>query len=411
MSEFPLKEPTPDYEALEKVILGKEEPKRVHFVEEFVDVEVVDYIVQNMMEEDFPSLDEAFASVGSTSHLTSKIEKFLKGGPFKILDGKPDEIRIERDIAFYYRMGYDYVPDLAPWSYLGILFQQTAVNYDKSLQTRSLQRLARDTAPLSRGVRYWQEEKFGLIRSWEDFERFPWSKINLDILDLDTYYAYIKPRLPDGMKVAAIGALFNPGVVGTFFGFEDLCHFLYKQPDLVKAVVDEWGQLIYELYERVISYDCVGFLWHADDLGYKTQTLISPEHLRQYIFPWFKKYAELAHRHGKMFWLHSCGNVYSLMDDLIEDVGIDAKHSFEDEILPITEFMKQYGNRVAGLGGVDMDKLCRLEETSLRKYCRSILDSCMPIGRYAFGSGNTIANYVPVQNYLIMMEEGYRYGK
>ena len=72
---FPLKDPKPDFEALEAVVLGRAEPKRVHFVEEFADVEVVDYIVQNMMEEDFPSLDETWASAGSDSHLLAKAQK------------------------------------------------------------------------------------------------------------------------------------------------------------------------------------------------------------------------------------------------------------------------------------------------------------------------------------------------
>ena len=95
--------------------------------------------------------------------------------------------------------------------------------------------------------------------------------------------------------------------------------------------------------------------------------------------------------------------------ELVEDIGIDAKQSFEDSILPITSFMDTYGDRIAGLGGVDMDKLCRLDEPALRAYCRSILDHCMPKGRYAYGTGNTVANYVPIDNYLIMMDEGYRY--
>lgn len=68
--------------------------------------------------------------------------------------------------------------------------------------------------------------------------------------------------------------------------------------------------------------------------------------------------------------------------------------------MPVTSFKETYGDRVAALGGVDMDKLCRLSEDELRKYCRSVLDKCMPGGRYAYGSGNTIANYVPLKNLL-----------
>ena len=52
-----------------------------------------------------------------------------------------------------------------------------------------------------------------------------------------------------------------------------------------------------------------------------------------------------------------------------------------------------------------MDKLGRMNESELRNYVRGILDECMP-GRYALGSGNSIANYIPVENYFAMLDEG-----
>lgn len=97
------------------------------------------------------------------------------------------------------------------------------------------------------------------------------------------------------------------------------------------------------------------------------------------------------------------------MSDLIDDVKIDAKHSFEDTIIPVTEFKKKYGKRIATLGGVDVDKLARLPEDDLRKYIRNILSECTPSGKYAFGSGNSITNYIPIKNYLLMLEERLRY--
>ena len=56
-----------------------------------------------------------------------------------------------------------------------------------------------------------------------------------------------------------------------------------------------------------------------------------------------------------------------------------------------------------------MDRLARLEEPALRQYVRGILDECMP-GRFALGSGNTVANYIPVRNYLAMMDEARQWG-
>ena len=168
---------------------------------------------------------------------------------------------------------------------------------------------------------------------------------------------------------------------------------------------------MYDFYEEALAREVVGGICHLDDLGFKTGNMVSPDVLRKIFFPWFKKYAQLAHEHGKMFWLHSCGNVLEVMEDLTEDVGIDAFHSFQDAIMPVTEFKKRYGDRVAILGGVDVDKLARLERNNLRKYIRKILDECMPEGKYALGSGNSITNYIPVENYLIMLEESLIFGK
>jgi len=407
MRQFPLENPKPDFEALKSALLGEKQPKRVHIID-VADAEVIKHLTDALMEEDFPSMDESLFSGGSDSHRLKKLTGFLAGEGFKLIDGELDEIRIRRDIAFYYRMGLDIVPDFAPGLYMGSMIAALAA--EEGLAGGGA-RHAADTAQerLSRGQRNWQEEKTGIIRSWQDFERIPWDRVDLDVLEMDDYYRYFGEQLPNGMAVTAISGIFEPGLVGALFGFEDLCYFLYEQPDLVRAVAEKWGQLNFELYERMISAKCVGVLWHVDDMAYSKQTMISVEHLRELILPWLKKYADLAHDRDKMVWLHCCGNIYPLMEDLIEVVGFDAKHSFEDSVMPVAQHMETYGRRIAGLGGVDMDKLCRLPVDELRGYCRSILDACTPYGRFAYGSGNSIANYVPTENVLAMLEEGYNY--
>ncbi|MBE3037253.1 MAG: hypothetical protein IMZ62_00335 [Chloroflexi bacterium] len=95
-----------------------------------------------------------------------------------------------------------------------------------------------------------------------------------------------------------------------------------------------------------------------------------------------------------------------MMDDLIDMVKIDGFHSFQEVILPAAEVKSSYGKWVAFLGGVDVDKLSTLPESDLRAYfLRGILDACMHGVRFAFSSGNTIANFVPLQNFTILLEE------
>jgi uroporphyrinogen decarboxylase len=94
---------------------------------------------------------------------------------------------------------------------------------------------------------------------------------------------------------------------------------------------------------------------------------------------------------------------------LIEDVGIDAKHSFEDAITPVTDFWRRYGGRISILGGIDVDFLCRADERKIRKRVRDTLETCMDGPGYCLGTGNTVANYIPLESFLTMLDEGRKY--
>jgi len=360
-----LKQPEPDFEELAKVLRGEHRPQRVHSVELRIDPEVLQVICERYLGEPWIAWDR------------------LSGEP-------PVEAHFRQFVTLYYRLGYSSVPAVVVWAH----------------HPRRRWNQTQDGAQLSRGERAWATEGRGLISSWEDFDQFPWDDIRPDLRSLETEARY----LPDGMKMTVMAISFEH-VLETLLGYEGLFYMLYDEPDLVSQVFARWGQKVYDYYQSVIDSDEVGAIFHAGDLGFKTSTFLSRDLLRQHVFPWTKKYSALAHEHGKMFWLHCCGNIYDggVIEDLIEYVEIDALHSFQDEILPVSDFKARYGDRVATLGGVDVDKLARLDEASLRKYIRSILASCMPGGRFALSSGNTITNYVPLQNYCTMLEESRRW--
>jgi uroporphyrinogen decarboxylase len=78
-------------------------------------------------------------------------------------------------------------------------------------------------------------------------------------------------------------------------------------------------------------------------------------------------------------------------------------------ITPVEEFHRRWGSRVAVLGGVDVDLLSRGTEEAVRRRTGDILSACAPRGGYACGSGNSITNYMPVPNYLAMLETIHRF--
>ncbi|HNR71240.1 MAG TPA: uroporphyrinogen decarboxylase family protein [Verrucomicrobiota bacterium] len=264
---------------------------------------------------------------------------------------------------------------------------------------------ARNTAAAAAADRQWVNEQEGLIKTAADLETYPWpTRAAIDFAAAEA----AADGLPEGMGL--IG--FSGGVLewsSNLLGLESMMLLLYDEPGLVQAVVDRVGQIIYEAFHVFCQMDGVFAIWLGDDMGFKTATLLQPRHLRQYILPWHQRYAELAHRTGRLFLLHSCGHVEAIMPDLIETVRIDAKHSFEDVIVPVEEFKRRWGTRVAVLGGVDVDLLSRGPEAAIRRRTGQILAACAPGGGYACGSGNSITNYMPAANYVAMLETLHRF--
>ena len=65
-------------------------------------------------------------------------------------------------------------------------------------------------------------------------------------------------------------------------------------------------------------------------------------------------------------------------------------------------WVEKYGDKIGNFGGIDTDAVCRLDKASLREYITDVVQKCTGHGGFAFGSGNSIPDYVPVENYLNM---------
>lgn len=304
------------------------------------------------------------------------------------MTGKPfDKMTPEDDaywpmyVDFWMSMGYDEIPlEIVP-----------------NLPLRQHENTA---GKLSHG-----SESTVCIRTMEDFERYPWPEVSKPLEFV--HFERVAALLPDGMKIVG-GVSAGPYEwVSFLMGVEGLALAIYADPDLVTVMFDKIRELHLSALRQIASMEAIGTLRQGDDLGFKTSTFLSPAHLRQYVFPIYMEMANIAHSAGKPFILHSCGNLAEVYEDLIA-CGIDAKHSFEDVIQPVYEFKQQYGNRITALGGLDVDQICRLVETALRAYTRETVEQCFADGFWALGTGNSLTNYMPVENYLVVLDEGMK---
>jgi uroporphyrinogen decarboxylase len=355
---------TPDWQSFVRCLRREGVPERTHFIELIIDGEVQDLICQRYGLLDGLDLNDPF-------------------------------YRYKKQILLQSFLGYDYV--VVPGS-LG-----ESLGFDLS----HFNLVTDDTAALQRsGGRSYVNEHRGPISSWEEFEAYPWpDPASYSMPSLEWFQA----NLPENMCMIGglVGSIYEN--LSWLMGYETLCYALSEQRDLVAAI----SQKVIETYRRelqsILQFDRVKVVWGSDDLGFKTSTLISPKDLKEFVFPGHKLLAKMSHESGRPYIMHCCGNLSRITNDLIEDVRIDGKHSFEDTIEDICESKKTYGSKIALLGGIDVDFLCRSSEEQIRQRVRYTLDCCQPGGGFCLGTGNTVANYIPVENYMTMLDEGRRY--
>lgn len=246
-------------------------------------------------------------------------------------------------------------------------------------------------------------ESHACIRTDKDFESYPWPA-EAKPIDFRPF-EIVGKLLPEGAKIVGGVAMGPYEWASQMMGVEGLSLALFDNPSLVERVFATLGRLALSADRAIAQMDTVCALRQGDDLGFKTSTFLSPDDLRRLAFPIYRQMAEIAHGGGRPFILHSCGNLAQVYEDLI-GCGIDAKHSFEETILPVEDFKALYGDRMTPLGGLDVDMICRAPEDELRKYTRNKVEKCFADGYWALGTGNSLTDYMPVDRYLAVLEEG-----
>lgn len=246
----------------------------------------------------------------------------------------------------------------------------------------------------------------GCIKTMDDFIKYPWDDLkNIYFAKNSRYFDALSRNMPEGMK--AVGGIGN-GIfecVQDIVGYMNLCYIKIDDIELYKSLFNRVGDVLYEIWSVFLNQysDLFCVMRMGDDLGYKTNTLLPPEDIINLIIPKYKNIISLVHLNKKPFLLHSCGNIFSIMDNLIE-AGIDAKHSNEDEIAPMNVWYEKYGNKIANFGGIDADILCRYKKQEIVSYVTDIYNIAKNQPGIALGSGNSIPDYVPVENYFTMLE-------
>ena len=83
----------------------------------------------------------------------------------------------------------------------------------------------------------------------------------------------------------------------------------------------------------------------TDDFGTQISLIMSPEQFGKLFKPLYAKLTKLCHDNGMHFWLHSCGKIDALMEDLIE-AGVDVLNP-QIDVLDLEDIGQRFAGRIS----------------------------------------------------------------
>jgi hypothetical protein len=160
---------------------------------------------------------------------------------------------------------------------------------------------------------------------------------------------YANRDFPVGLTVC--GALGHPR---NLLGLEALSLAYYDQPALIHEIMEHWVDFYCRLATRVregIQFD-FALIW--EDMAYKNGSLISPELVREFMLPYYRRFTDHARSLGcEVIIVDSDGDVSQLVP-LFMSVGVNAMLPFEVQAgMDVRAFRRRYGKRLAIIGGLD----------------------------------------------------------
>ncbi len=293
-------------------------------------------------------------------------------------------INLKDEVEFWHRAGYDYIK-LQPKAD----FNPLKIGADKNISYN-------DDGTI---FRKWASESNGVISDFDDFEKYKFpSPSDIDYSNFEN----IKSLLPENMGVVGqYGDIFT--MTWEMMGFETFSLALFENEELVNELNTRLGELVLSMFEYFVQSNAVDAIWYSDDIAYTNSLLVSPDVLDKYFFPWLKKIGDLATRFNKPLIYHTDGILYDVMDRIIGS-GVDAIHPIEPKAMDIGEVKLRYGNKLCLIGNIDVDLLARGSVDEIRKnVIKNILEAGYN-GGYCIGSGNSIPEYVKLENYIAMLD-------
>ncbi|MDR1268575.1 MAG: hypothetical protein LBK82_03520 [Planctomycetaceae bacterium] len=220
------------------------------------------------------------------------------------------------------------------------------------------------------------------------------------------FFADIKEKIakyPDRFRLFRLGfSLYERA--WTLRGIENLLMDFVMYPDFVHQLLEKIADYNIAQVRAACRYDIDG-VYFGDDWGQQKGLIMGPKIWRQFIQPpLIRMYNTVRKECNKYLFIHSCGQVDSLFDDLMS-MGLNCFNPFQPEVMDVFALLPKYRGRLTFHGGLSTQRTLPFgTPEEVRNETRRLLVLGVE-GSYILSPSHAVEGDVPLENMLTFIEE------
>jgi len=189
----------------------------------------------------------------------------------------------------------------------------------------------------------------------------------------------------------------------TMRGMENVMMDFLDHPRFVRDIFNNIADYNIAQVRRALEFE-IDAVYFGDDWGQQRGLQMGPALWREFIYPVLKRMYSVVRDAGKYVFIHSCGDVDELFDDLIE-IGVNCFNPFQPEVMDVFGLMEQYRGRLTFHGGLSTQRTLPYgSPDDVAEETRKLLAAGRQ-GGYVLSPAHAVEGDVPLDNMLAFIDE------